>query len=459
MKFLLISVLGGFNFIASKKRKATNSSYMPPLGLLYLAQSLLQEGHQVNILDFYNETQLLQSINSVDAVGISVNTQYYRDAAHLTTLIKQKEPNLPIIIGGPHPTFHPKQSLKDIPAADISVSGEADYVIKDLAHAINGTKKLADIPGISYRKKNKIIPAKQTQWIKDLDSIPFPARHLVEKYNYGQINNTFIYKPKFASMITSRGCPFNCRFCTRHVFSYKTYRQRSAKNVIDEIQQINEKYKSLMMVDDNFLTDKKRTHQIFDAIIEMKLDLDIIIPSTRVDAADRELYKKMKKAGVTFLGFGIESGNQHILDYYRKRTTLPQIRKAITMSREMNFITLAYFIIGAPMETKEQIDNTIKFACSLPIDISLFYPLYYMYGSDLWNEAIEEGKIKKDNGYFLKACSENGLGSFTSSELEQYCNEAIRKFYFRPTYLLKQIYRSMMRGDFNVMKVGLNNVL
>jgi anaerobic magnesium-protoporphyrin IX monomethyl ester cyclase len=459
MNFLLINALGGFNYIASKKRKATTSSYMPPLGLLYLAQSLLDEGHHVNVLDFYNQTQLLQSLNTIDAVGISVNTQYYHEAATLSALIKEKKPTLPIIIGGPHPTFHPEQSLRDIPTADISVCGEADLIIKDLAAALNGSKKIANIPGISYRQNNTIKPAKHTQWIKDLDSIPFPARHLVKQYDYGKIHNTYIYKPKFASMITSRGCPFNCRFCTRHVFSYKTFRQRSAQNVIDEIQEISEQHKSLMMVDDNFLTDKKRVNHIFDAIIQMKLDLDIIIPSTRVDAADRTLYKKMKKAGVIFLGFGIESGNQEILDYYRKRTTLPQIRKAINMSREMNFITLAYFILGAPMETKEQIKNTIDFACSLPIDISLFTPLYYMYGSDLWNEAINDGKITKDDGYFLKASAENGLGHFTSSELENYCNDAVRRFYFRPSYLIKQFYRSIMRKDLGVMKLGLHNVL
>ena len=260
-------------------------------------------------------------------------------------------------------------------------------------------------------------------------------------------------------MITSRGCPFKCRFCTRHVFSYKTYRQRSAQNVIDEIQEISEKYRSLMMVDDNFLTDKKRVNQIFDSIIKMDLDLDIIIPSTRVDAADRELYKKMKKAGVIFLGFGIESGNQDILDYYRKRTTLPQIKKAINLSQEMNFITLAYFILGAPIETKEQINKTIEFACSLPIDISLFHPLYYMYGSDLWNEAIDDGKITKDDGYFIKASAENRLGHFNSAELEEFCKQAFRRFYFRPSYIIKQVYRSIIRKDFGVMKIGLNNVI
>jgi anaerobic magnesium-protoporphyrin IX monomethyl ester cyclase len=458
MKFLLISVLGGFNFISSKKRNNTTSSYTPPLGLLYIARSLLDAGQKVEILDFFNEGQLLKSINSIDAIGISVSTQHYQDAAHLANIIKEKEPSIPIILGGPHSTFHPKKSLKDIPYADISVSGEADFIIKDIASALENDKDFSRISGISYRKNNRIVTSKQTQWIEDLDSVPFPARHLIEKYDYGKINNTYLYKQKFTSMITSRGCPFKCRFCTHHVFSYKNFRQRSAQNVVDEIQKISEKYKSLMMVDDNFLTDKKRIHQILDSIIQMDLDLDLIIPTTRVDSANRELYKKMKKAGVKFLGFGIESGNQEILDFYNKQITVRDIKKAVNMSQEMNFITFASFILGAPIETKEQINNTIDFACSLPLDISLFYPLHYMYGSDLWNDALKAGKISKDSGYSFKACRENGIGNFTNSQIENYCNKAIRRFYFRPNYLIKQIFRSMVRRDLSILKMGFNNI-
>ena len=345
MKFLLISVLGGFKSIASKKRNNTSSSYTPPLGLLYLARSLIDSGHEVEILDYFNEEQLLKSIISIDAIGISVNTQYYEIAAQLTKIIKEKDPNIPIIIGGPHCTFHPKKSLEDIPHADISVSGEADFIIKDIASYLENNKPMTDLPGVSYRKNNKINVSNQTLWIKELDSIPFPARHLIEKYEYGRINNTYFYKPKFTSMITSRGCPFNCRFCTHHVFSYKNFRQRSAKNVIEEIQEISEKYKSLMLVDDNFLTDIKRINSILDSIIKMDLDLELIIPTTRVDSANRDLYKKMKKAGVKFLGFGIESGNQKILDFYNKQITVKEIEKAVNLSQEMNFITFASFIL------------------------------------------------------------------------------------------------------------------
>ena len=431
---------------------------MPPLGLLYLAQSLEDEGHKVKILDFFSQKELVESLTSTDVVGLSVNTPSFKIAAQVASMIKKTKPELPIIIGGPHCTFHPKQSLIDIPAADVSVQGEADFVIKDIARALIGTKKLSEIPGVSYRVDNKIKSGKPPALIRDLDSIPFPARHLVEHYNYGKVNNAYLYKPKFASMITSRGCPFRCRFCTLHAVTYKTYRQRSAKNVLKEIQEISKKYKSLMMVDDNFLSDKKRIHKILDGLIEMDLGLDIIVPTTRVDSADRELYKKMKKAGVKFLGFGIESGNQDVLDFYNKKTTLHQIRKAVNLSREMNFVTLGSFILGAPIETKNHLEKTIQFARSLPLDISFFFPLHYMYGSDLWKEAVQNGLINKEE-YSVMADSQRGLGHFPRIELEKACKTAFKQFYLRPRYIVQQFHRSLLRKDFGVLKVGLNSFL
>jgi radical SAM superfamily enzyme YgiQ (UPF0313 family) len=435
------------------------TSIFPSLGLLYLASSLEEEGHTVEICDFLvedkSDEKLKKLLNSADLVGFTVMGENFEEVDKLSKKIKKLKPDLPIIIGGPYCTFHPTKSLKDISSADVSVKGDGDYVIKDLTKAFEGSKKLVDIPGIYFRENGKIKQGKEPKIIKNLDSLPFPARHLVEKYEYGGVNNLYLLKPKLTSFISSRGCPFHCRFCTRHIFSYDIYRQRSAENVVSEIQKLEEKYRTVVIVDDNFLTDRKRVGQIMDQLIELGTNIDIAIWSARADLVNKALFKKMKRAGVNFIGFGIESGNQDVLDFYRKEITISQIKNAIKLSRKMNFLTSANFILGAPIETKQHIDRTINFACSLPLDIAVFYPLYYMYGSDMWNEAVEKGLVNIGDGYSVMADSNKGLGQITENELQEYCKEAFKKFYFRPGYIASQIYRSLIRRNFGLIKLGL----
>jgi len=294
--------------------------------------------------------------------------------------------------------------------------------------------------------------------IDDLDSLPFPARHLSEKYDYGNFSG-FQPSKKFTSMITNRGCPFHCRFCTRYGnIKGWSFRRRSPENIIKEMQEISEKYKSIMIVDDTFLADKKATHKIMDRLIKMGLNLELYILGARVDTAEPELYKKMKKAGVKYLSFGIESGNQDVLDYYNKKITLQQIRKAIHLAKEMNFITQGFLIFGAPFETKEHIENTIRFVGSLPLDIVVFQPLTYEIGSDLWEEAVKNKKISKDD-ISVKTDSHLGLGNFTLEELEKYVKKAYRRFYLNPKYISRLLYGTLSHKDTTHLKTMFRFVL
>ena len=254
-------------------------------------------------------------------------------------------------------------------------------------------------------------------------------------------------------MITSRGCPFRCRFCNRYgnVIKGWGFRKRSAENVVREIQEIDKKYGSVFIMDDNFLVDIKRAHRIFDMLLEIGTSMDLSIIGTRVDSTDRALFTKMKKAGVKLISFGIESGNQDVLDFYNKKITLQQIREAVELAREMNFVTQGSFILGAPVETKEHIENTIKFVCSLPLDIVIFQPLKYERGSDLWAEVVKNKKISAEE-YSIPADSRRGLGNFTAEELDEFTNKAFRRFYLRTNYLFSQIYRSLLQKDGNRLK-------
>jgi radical SAM superfamily enzyme len=234
------------------------------------------------------------------------------------------------------------------------------------------------------------------------------------------------------------------------------FRKRSVENIISELQQISDTYGSVMTVDDNFLTDKKRAIDILDQIIVQGIDIEIIIQGARVDIADEELYKKMKKAGVKAINFGIESGNQDVLDYYRKGITLDQVRKAVKLSHKMDFLTVGNFIIGAPIETKAHLQQTIHFAYSLPLDLVSFTILQYNYHSDLWNEACQEGKISVDDGYSIPADSSKGLGNLSFHELKTFQKKSLTTFYLRPNYLFRQFYRSIKTQDFTMLRMLYN---
>ena len=460
MNFLLLNLTEGVQNFPSQPFNFSGPSLIPPLGLLYVAKSLEDEGHFVEVIDFYcekdAEEKIKKSLPTLDAIGICVYTSTIAEAVKISEMIKEKDKDIPIIIGGPHCIYLPNKALIDIPMADICISGEAEQVIKYIPNVLQGSKDVSKIPGVCYRKNNRIKHGKKAEVIKDLDTISFPARYLVEKNDYGKINNVILFKQKFTTFISSRGCPFRCRFCSRHVPTIETYRKRSIENIEKELQQINEKYSSVMMVDDNFLFDSKRVYKIMEDLIEIGIDLDIYILGARVDSADKELYKKMSQAGVKLIQFGIESGNQDILDFYRKNITLNQIRKALKLSNKMNFMTSGNFIFGAPIETKKHINNTIKFACSLPLDFAFFNQLSYQLKSDLWKEAVEDGKIDIDDGFSIIADSRRGLGNFTSEELEEFTKKAFKRFYIRPSYVARQFYKSIVRKDFSIFKIGLS---
>ena len=469
MKFSLLQIPPGYEFNNNVNIPQKISSYHPPLGLLYLGQVLEDEGHKVEVIDFLAEKYplktLINNLQSTDAIGITIfSSSYkeslkggkysyaYKESAKVADFIKNFDSKLPILIGGPHCTIQPEKSLIEIPSADISLEGDGEEVIKEIVKALEGTKPLSDLPGVYYRDNNKIKKGKPAKIIENLDVIPFPARHLVDKYDYGKTLKSYFFKQRFTSIITGRGCPYNCSFCTRNALGYRVFRKRSVENVVNEIQEINEKYDSVMIVDDTFLADEKRADQIIDKLIELEMDIEIYIQGARVDTANRNTYNKMKKAGVKHLYYGLESGNQDVLNFYNKSATVEQIRKAITLSNEIGFFTVGTFILGAPIETKKHIEKTIKFACSLPLDAVIFTILTYKYGSPLWDEAVKEGKIQESDGYTVVADSKKGLGNLTRKQLENYYKKAIFSFYLRPRYLVGQIKKFLTEKDLDTMK-------
>jgi radical SAM superfamily enzyme YgiQ (UPF0313 family) len=457
MRFLLINPPMDYDII---KKEYSFEAYMPPLGLLYIATPLLNQGYDVKVIDFiaepFSEEKLKEEVSKVDIICITVASQVATSAEKITKLIKENYPKKTVIIGGPHCTIQKEEVLNEI-NADISVMGDGEQVIVEIVKSLNGKKDLSEINGIIYREKGKILHGLPPKEIENLDSIDFPTRNLTKKYNYGKTTIsgvTFFAKGKITTIMTTRGCPFNCGFCVSKSI-FKKCRLRSAENVVKELEEIAKEYDSVFAVDDNFLMDKKRVHRIMDLLIEKKLDLDIWISGARVTDADEKLFKKMKKAGIKSMEFGIESGNQEVLDYYNKKITLKDVEKAVKLSKRIGFLTVGNFILGAPIETDKHINDTIKFAKKINLDFAFFNTFALLKGSRIWDEAYKAGKIK-ENEMFVSCTSERGICNFTEEEIRYLAHRAFSTYYLSPKYLISQFIRSIfVYRHFRIFKTGL----
>lgn len=431
----------------SVRKEYSFEAYLPPLGLLYLATPLEKQGYDVSLIDFvaesFSEKKLQTALQDIDYVCITVASQVASSAVRVAAFIKKAHPKSTIIIGGPHCTLQQRAALEEI-NADIAVVGDGEVTIIHILQTLEKKGDLSQIKGIYFRKNGKIQAGLPDEEIEELDSIDFPARHLIKKYTYGKeviAGVTFFAKGKITSIATTRGCPFRCRFCVSKAIT-KKYRIRSAHNVVAELEEIAQEYDSVFVVDDNFLSNKKRAHEIMEHLIKKNLKLDIWIAGIRITDADAPLFKKMKQAKVKSIEFGIESGNQEVLDYYDKRITLDQVHKAIKLSKKVGFLTIGNFIIGSPLETKQHILDSISFAKKLNLDFAFFNPFYYLKGSAIWDEAYQHGNIQ-ENETFVPGDARKGLGNFTPEEIRTWLLHSYKNFYFNPKYIITQFIRQL----------------
>lgn len=441
----------------SLTRENKTFSLAPPLGILYLAKIIEEEGHKVKIIDlradFISEEKLQKELTGTDIIGVSIPSYSLYNSRLLCSWIKKYDSNVPIIIGGPHCSLYPKKSLQNI-NADISINGEGEKTITKVIKALARGKN-PRIPGVFYKdNQNDVQGLKGHNIIDNLNTLSFPSRHLVKNYDYGYFFGYKFFKGKTTAVLTSRGCPFKCKFCSRYITGMDNYRERSAENVIAEMEKIHDQgYKSVIIADDNFLVNRKRAHLIFDNLIRKKINLEMFIQGARIDSITEKLAEKMKQAGVTTIAFGIESGNQSILNFYNKQITLDQIKKTINLCNRIGFFTIGNFILGAPIEDNQHIKNTIHFARSLPLDFALFLILEYTAGAPLWKRAVKRGNIQKDE-YRVTTDSNRGLGLLSLQELEEWQQKAYTKFYLNTNYLKRQLKNMLQKKDFSMVKAA-----
>jgi len=443
---------------AYSKKRVESDPFSPPLGILYLASILENAGHDVTVTDFYAEPYTKQRLKEVlagaDLIGMTLTSFTMKDALPMAKAIKSMAPDVPFVVGGPHVTLYPTKSI-DLTGADITVAGEAEDSILPLVKTISEggpqDPRLKEITGVSFKTKDGIVSGPPGSYVKDLDTVPFPDRSLVKDYNYGHLLGSKISKGRFTTIITSRGCPMRCRFCTRMVVSMGKYRARSAENVIEEVKKVHEEgYETVMFVDDNFMALRKRTIKMLDGLIKADLGMEFIAQG-RVDGVDDEVFTKMRKAGIRVLLLGIESGNQEVLDFYRKKTTLAQIEKCVRLARKYDIVTVGTIILGAPIETAEHFQKTVDFLKSIPLDLVHFFQLELAAGSPMWKEAVADGIITEDD-YLVYVGKEKGYGKMTSDEIFKWVQKAHKDFYLRPGWWLDQIWQGMRRRDFRVIR-------
>ncbi|MFA6593811.1 MAG: radical SAM protein [Candidatus Buchananbacteria bacterium] len=339
---------------------------MPPLGLAWLAAVLRNNGFDDiyiidSVINRYDNKKVVEILKEkgADMIGLSFGTQNRFHAFELAELIKKSFPATPIVAGGPHPTLTAADTLKHIKSIDIIVRGEGELTFLELVKAVVAGEDLADIKGLSYRNsQGEIIHNANRQAIADLDGLPLPARDLLPIDEYRQ---TIPLSTKICtSIISSRGCPYNCVYCSTAEQWGHNIRYRSAKNVVDEIEFLMDKYKleGVGFFDDCFTMNKQRVIDICQEIIARQLKVGWWCEA-RANNIDVELIDWMKRAGCEHIAMAAESGSDEILKNIKKAITVSQVIEAIKIIKGAGIKLKVFFMHGLPGETYKDIKKTV----------------------------------------------------------------------------------------------------
>lgn len=339
--------------------------YLPSIGIGYLASSLEEAGYEVKIIDSYieglDEEATVSTVlkEGPDAIGVTGNSHNRFHAIAVCRGIKKKSNNSVLVcVGGCHFSPIAEQTLRDIPEIDVVVRQEGEETFVELLNHYFQKKPLDNVLGITFRKDNKVISNPSRSFVKNLDDLPSPAWHLfkLEKYNARLEGED---RTRSIGVMSSRGCPNACSFCVNSAFWQKTFRKRSPKKFVDEVEFLHQNYgyRGFDFWDDTITIDKDHIREICEEIIRRKLDI-IWYARARVNTVDREMLSLMKKAGCRIISFGVESGSLQILKNIRKNITLDQVRETVKICAELGLIVKLFFMYSLPGETLRDIQKT-----------------------------------------------------------------------------------------------------
>lgn len=418
----------------------------PPLGMSYIAAVLEENGYDVSIIDAcaldYTLEQLSDKIKeeNPDIVSISALTPTIGSALESAQIVKETLPETLVILGGYHPTFNFEETLHD-ENVDMVIRGEGEYTMLELVQTLESNGDLSKVKGIVYEEENDngdkiMIVTPDREPIHDLDVLPFPALHLLPMDHYKLLN----MDTHMCTMITTRGCPIQCSFCSSAAMHGKKIRRRSIKNIVDEMEHLKYDYgiETIAFMDDTFTVNKKRVKDLCDEIVRRNLDI-MWGCTARVDTLHEDVVEKMKKAGCICIFMGVESADQNALDRMGKKTNIAKIKNAFEIAHKQKIRTIASVALGMPGDTKETMKKTIKFVHSLKPNYAIYSLATPYPGTRFYKESFEKNLIKvKDWSKYTLISPILDTIDCSKDDLRKIQAKAFIRFYLRPQYLFKE---------------------
>lgn len=422
-----------------------------PLPLTYLAAYLRSRQKEVEILDAnllgLSHDQVAAYINKhrFDLIGLSATTPDFYEIVKLAKKIKKIKNPPYIVIGGAHISAIPKDIQKYL-YFDFAVIGEGEETLLELVTSLeNKNNKFNDILGLVFKKGKKLIVNQIRPYIKNLDILPFPARDLLPPLSKYHPTPGMYKKLSMAFMITSRGCPFQCLFCSHSVFGHH-YRFRSPKNVVDEMEILVRDFNvaEIRICDDLFNFNEERVLAICREIVRRKIKVSWGC-SVRANLVSRKQLIAFKKAGCWEINFGVESADPKILETIKKGVTTEDVRRAVKLAKEVGLETRGFFILGLPGDTPKTIQATINLAKNLKLPMAQFYMAVPYPGTELAKRAREFGSVNTESfeNYLSQTTKKPPFIPFglTAKQLNSYLNKAYREYYLRPSFLLNRLLK------------------
>ncbi len=420
-----------------------------PLGIMYIAAVLREQGHEPKLYDLRIEPRGMEGVTETaaefqpDMVGISSLTVESEQMNEVARRIREQLPGIPVLVGGPHGTSYPEKVLES-GNVDFVIIGEGERTIQELVPVLEQKELPETVKGVGYLRDGKTVINERQPAIEDLDDLPFPAWDLLNMEEYSRRRGMSTLDPRpYMTLFTSRACPYQCIYC-HHVFG-KGFRARSPENVIREMEHLVRTYgiRDFELVDDIFNLDKKRTQRICDLIQEKGLNVRLAFPNgLRADILTGELLQSLKRAGTVSASFAVETASPRLQKLIRKNLNLEKAREMINRSVDVGIITNSFFMLGFPTETREEILSTIRFAADLKLHTAQFFIVTPFLGTDM-AKMFQEKYKELDTEY---TDYDYNKGAYNLSEvdreelfrLQRYANF---KFYINPRRIFR-IFRS-----------------